>query len=416
MEQYKLLTFILCVSTLLAYINHRFIKLSPTVGIMVLSLGFSLLLQAANFLFPAISAPLTTIIASIDFHTLLMKGMLGFLLFAGAIHIDAKNLKAARLPIITLSTIGIFISTAIIGTLLYYLFHIFGVDIGYIYCLLFAALISPTDPISVLAILKKSGLPKPLELKIAGESLFNDGVAVVVFLTILQVAQTGIQNLSVGDISILFLREAVGGLLYGTALGYLGYYAVQSIDNHEVEVMITIATVMGGYMFADVLHVSGPLAMVVAGIIIGNKSRESAVSDITRDYLEKFWKLIDEMLNASLFMLIGFEMLVLQFDLAILTIGAIVIFIVLFARWVSVALPVTILRRRVKFQKNAIVILTWGGLRGGLSVALALSLPAEMYRDQFVSITYIVVVFSIIVQGLTIGKLYRSLQKKKVTV
>ncbi len=412
MSQYEIVTFIVCITAAIAYINNKFIRLSPTIGIMALSLGFSFVAIAIHGFFPDVAHTFTNVIASIDFHKLLMKGMLGFLLFAGAIHIDAKSLKAERLPIISLATVGIFISATIIGTLLYYLFHAFGLDIGYIYCLLFASLISPTDPIAVLAILKKSKLPKSLELKIAGESLFNDGVAVVVFLTILQVAQTGIENLTFGDISLLFLQEAVGGILYGFVIGYVGFLAMQSINKYEVEVMITIATVMGGYMFADFIHVSGPLAMVVAGIVIGNKSRKSGVSDITMDYLEKFWELIDEMLNALLFMLIGFEMLVIEFDKKIIIIGVIAIFIVLLARFIAVALPVTILRTKMSFEKHAIAILTWGGLRGGLSVALALSVPKEMFRDQFVSITYIIVIFSILVQGLTIGKLYKWLLNK----
>jgi monovalent cation:H+ antiporter, CPA1 family len=412
--QYEIFTFIVCITALLSYLNYRFVKLSPTIGIMALSLAFSIILIAGQGFFPTAYDSLKEVMSSVDFHKLLMKGMLGFLLFAGAIHIDAKNLKAERLPIISLATIGIFISTTLVGTLLYYLFQAFGLSIDYIYCLLFAALISPTDPIAVLAILKKAKLPKSLELKIAGESLFNDGVAVVVFLTIMQVAETGLDKLSPGDISLLFLQQAGGGLLYGTVLGYLSYFAVRSIDKYEVEVMITIATVMGGYLLADIIHVSGPLAMVVAGIIIGNKSRGNAVSDITRDYLEKFWELIDEMLNAALFMLIGFEMLVIHFNRSIMIIGSITIFIVLLSRWISVAIPVTILRRKVVFEKNAIVILTWGGLRGGLSVALALSLPKEMYRDEFVAITYIVVIFSIMVQGLTIGKLYKKLKDKEL--
>lgn len=343
-----------------------------------------------------------------------MKGMLGFLLFAGSIHIDSKSLRKERLPVITLATIGVLISTFLVGSLLYFLFSAFHLTIGYIYCLLFAALISPTDPIAVLAILKRSGIPKSLELKIAGESLFNDGVAVVVFLTILEVAQTGIDKLSFIDISILFIREGGGGLSFGLLLGYSGYFTMRSIDKYEVEVLITIATVMGGYLVADILHISGPLAMVVAGIVIGSKGKASGISAITQDYLSKFWELIDEMLNALLFLLMGFEMLVIKLDITIVMISIISILLVLFARWVSVAIPVSLLRFKIKFEKNAIMILTWGGLRGGLSVALALSLPKEMYRDQFVAITYIVVIFSIIVQGLTIGKLYRKLETKKL--
>jgi CPA1 family monovalent cation:H+ antiporter len=308
--------------------------------------------------------------------------------------------------------VGIFISTFLVGTLLYYLFVAFHIGVAYIYCLLFAALISPTDPIAVLAILKQAGLSKGLELKIAGESLFNDGVAVVVFLTLLEVAKTGIDQLSVTDISMLFVREAGGGLVFGFALGYLSYWALLSIDKYEVEVMMTLATVMGGYMLANALHISGPLAMVVAGIVIGNKARQNAVSDQTKEYLDKFWDLTDEILNAILFMLMGLEMLIVNIDKTILIISIITIGIVLLARWVSVALPVSLMRYRLKFEKNAIAILTWGGLRGGLSIALALSLPEDMHRDQFVSITYIVVLFSITVQGLTIGKLYKRLMNK----
>ncbi len=412
MQSYHILTFIICLAAAFAYINFRYIKWEPTIGIMVLSLGASLILAAFNSFFPQKSATVIHVIASIDFHDLLMNGMLGFLLFAGSIHINAINLRKERLPVIALSTVGIFISTFLIGTLLFYLFAAFHIAVGYIYCLLFAALISPTDPIAVLAILKRAGLPVSLETKIAGESLFNDGVAVVIFLTIMEVAQTGIDKLSVPDISVLFIRETGGGLLFGLLLGRLGYYILRSIDKYEIEVMITVAIVMGGYLVANVLHVSGPLAMVVAGIVIGNKARKLAVSNVTKDYLDKFWELVDEMLNAILFMLIGFEMLVIKVDGQIIIISLIAIVITLFARWVSVAIPVTFLRRKVRFAKNAIPILTWGGLRGGLSVALALSLPAEMFRDQFVAITYIIVVFSIIVQGLTVGKLYRKLEGK----
>ncbi len=413
MQSYEILTFIICLAAVFAYINFRFIRLEPTIGIMILSLAASVMLAIFSHFFPAVSAPLINFIASVNFHSLLMNGMLCFLLFAGSIHIDAVNLRKERLPVIVLSSFGILISTFLIGTLLFYVFLAFHMGIGYIYCLLFAALISPTDPIAVLAILKRSGLPVSLETKIAGESLFNDGVAVVIFLTILEVAQTGIDKLSFIDISVLFIRETGGGLLFGLLLGRLGYYIMRSIDKYEIEVMVTVAIVMGGYLVANMLHISGPLAMVVAGIIVGNKARKLAVSKITKDYLDKFWELIDEMLNAILFMLIGFEMLVIRIDGPLFVISLIAIVITLFARWVSVAIPVTFLRRRVRFVKNAIAILSWGGLRGGLSVALALSLPTNMFRDQFVAITYIIVVFSIIVQGLTIGALYRKLEAKK---
>ena len=412
MQSYEILTFFICLAALFSYINNRFIKWPATIGIMALSLASSILLIIGAKLFPGRVVGLIHIITSIDFHNLLMNGMLSFLLFAGSVHIDAKHLRKERMSIITLATVGILISTFLVGTLVHLVFILFHMDIGYIYCLLFAALISPTDPIAVLAILKQAGLQKSLELKIAGESLFNDGVAVVVFITILEVAQTGIDKLSLTDICLLFLREAGGGLLYGLLLGYAGFYAMSSINKYEVEVLITVAIVMGGYLLAGELHVSGPLAMVVAGIIIGTKGEKSGISTISKDYLHKFWELIDDILNAILFMLIGFEMLVIKFEPTFLIIGLITIVIVLGARWISVALPVTLLRFKIKFEKHAIIILTWGGLRGGLSVALALSLPVDMHRDLFVSVTYLVVIFSIIVQGLTIGKLYRKLSAR----
>jgi monovalent cation:H+ antiporter, CPA1 family len=412
MQSYEIFAFIICLATLFSYINHKYMQWTPTIGITALSLVFSVLLMISSSVLPGISTGLIHAITSINFPELLMKGMLGFLLFAGSIHIDAQSLSKQRLPVITLATAGVLISTFLISCLMYYLFYAFHIGVNYIYCLLFAALISPTDPIAVLAILKRAGLPKSLELKIAGESLFNDGVAVVVFATILEVAQTGIEHLSFVDISVLFIREAGGGLLYGFLLGYLGYFALRSVNKYEVGVLITLATVTGGYLLANKLHISGPLAMVVAGIIIGNKGRALAAPGLPQSYLETFWELIDEVLNALLFLLTGFEMLVIKADNTIIMISFITIVVVLFARWVSVAIPVSLLRAKIRFEKNAIAILTWGGLRGGLSVALALSLPANMYHDQFVCITYVVVIFSIIVQGLTIGKFYKRLERQ----
>jgi monovalent cation:H+ antiporter, CPA1 family len=405
-------TLMICLAAVSSYINHKFLRWTPTIGIMFLSLVFSSVLIIFNSLFPSFSAPFTKIIAAIDFHDLLMNSMLGFLLFAGSVHIDAQTLHRQRWPVIILSTAGVVISTFIIGGLLFLLFGWFGLGIPFIYCLLFAALISPTDPVAVLAILRRSGIPEPLEMKIAGESLFNDGVAVVVFVTILEVAQGGAGNFSFTNTMLLFLREAFGGLLFGLLLGHLGYLAIRSVEKFEVEVLISIALVMGGYFLAGMIQISGPLAMVVAGIYIGSKSRAHGVSELSKNYLNKFWELVDELLNAILFLLIGFEMLVVKFSTTLFIIGVITILIVLLARWISVAIPVSLLRLRMKFEKNAIAILTWGGIRGGLSVALALSLPAEMHRDEFVSITYIIVIFSIIVQGLTIGKLYRRLEHK----
>lgn len=411
MQFYTIITIIISISALFAYINFRFIKLPVTIGIMVMSLLFSVMLVTIGHFIPSISSNLISMIHSIDFHELLMNIMLSFLLFAGAIHINAKSLKKELIPVITLATVGILVSTFIVGGLVYYLFLGFSTPVDFIYCLLFGALISPTDPIAVLGILKKAGIAKSMEIKISGESLFNDGVAVVVFLAIYQIANSSSGAVSFSEISTLFIEEAIGGLLYGALLGAVGFYLLRSIDNYQVEVLITLALVMGGYSLAHYLHVSGPLAMVIAGIITGNQGKSLAMSDTTRDYLGKFWELIDEILNTILFMLIGFEVLVIKVNPTIVLIGTITIFIVLLARWLSVAFPIMLLKLRIKFEKNAIAILTWGGLRGGISVALALSLPEKMFRNELVTITYIVVIFSIIVQGLTIGKVSQRLMR-----
>ena len=353
----------------------------------------------------------TDIISTIDFHTALMKVMLSFLLFAGAIHIDLNLFKKESLSIVTFSTIGVLISTFIVAVLFYGAAHLFGLPINFMACLLFGALISPTDPIAVLGILKNAKIPDTLEMKISGESLFNDGVAVVVFITIAEIINMGIENTTALQVGWLFIKEAGGGILFGVALGYIGFWALRSIDNYIVEVLITLAIVMGGYLLADYLHISGPLAMVVAGIITGNKSREEGMSDVTRDYIDKFWEMMDEVLNAILFLLIGFEMLIIPFNSTLFWLGCISIIIVLLARFISVAIPISILRYKKTFETNAIPILTWGGLRGGISVALALSLPASGFNEIFVSVTYIIVLFSIAVQGLTIGKFAKKLAK-----
>lgn len=404
MATYQLISFIIFLTAVFAYANERWIKLPATIGIMILALFSSLLLAIAGNMVPLFSAKALSLVAGINFEHVLMKVMLSFLLFAGSLHIDANKLKAEFWPVMILATIGTFISAVLVSVIAYYLFQLFSLPIPYIYCLLFGALISPTDPISVMGILKKAGIPKTLELKIAGESLFNDGVGVVIFLTVLEVATTGVDKFSVGGTAMLFLKEAGGGIVFGGIMGYLAYFFIQSIDNYRVEVLITLTVVMSGYGLADHLHLSAPLAIIVTGIIIGTKGKKKGLSAISRDYLSKFWDLLDEIFNAVLFLLIGLEMLVIKVQPTILTIALIMIVVVLLARYICVALPVGILRLWIKFEKNAILILTWGGLRGGLSVAMALSIPQNMHRDEFVLITYVIVVFSIIVQGLTIGK------------
>ena len=411
----EILTLTIVFAAVFAYINHRLIKWPPTIGIMILSLCTSIVLVALGKFVPAVSEKATLLAASINFQDVLMNFMLSFLLFAGAIHIDAGKLSKERWPIIILSTLGILISTVLVGGVTWCLFQLFHLPIAFIYCLVFGALTSPTDPIAVLAILKQANIPSSLEIKISGESLFNDGVAVVVFVTLLEVSRSGVASIDALSVGKLFLQEAVGGLIFGVLIGYIGYYALRPIDDYKVEVLVTLAMVMGGYLVAGLLHVSGPLAMVVAGIITGNKVKDEALSHISRDYLGKFWELIDEILNAVLFLLIGLEMLVIKINGTILIIGSISILVVLFARWVSVFFPILLLRYKITFEHNAVAILTWGGLRGGLSVALALSLSPAMHRDEFVLITYIIVIFSILVQGLTIGRVTKKLLRKQLT-
>jgi CPA1 family monovalent cation:H+ antiporter len=410
MDNNEILTITIVLAALFAYINHRWIKWPPTIGIMILSLLSSILLVLFGTSHSHLSNKAVLLVSSIDFQDVLMNFMLSFLLFAGAIHIDANKLKKERWPVIILATVGILISTFLVGGMVWYLLKLFNLQTPFVYCLLFGSLISPTDPVAVLGILKEAKIPASLELKISGESLFNDGVAVVIFISIAEIARSG--DFSILYIGKLFLQEAIGGLLFGLLLGYIGYWALRSIDDYKVELLITLAIVMGGYFVAGNLHVSGPLAMVIAGIIIGNKAKKEGMSEQTRDYLDKFWEMIDEILNAILFLLIGFEMLVIKISSTVLIVAGISIMIVLLARWISVLIPVFLLRYKIKFEKHAVAILTWGGLRGGISVALALSLAKHMYRDQFVLITYVIVIFSILIQGLTIGRFSKKLLNK----
>jgi CPA1 family monovalent cation:H+ antiporter len=410
---YGVFTLLMVLTAGSSYINFRYLKLPPTIGIMIIALICSVGLVFAGKISISFKSIPQSIITSVDFESLLMRVMLSFLLFAGGVHIDIQKLKKQMAAILTFATVGVIISTCVVSVLMYLTFTVFGLHVAFIYCLLFGALISPTDPIAVLGILKKANIPSNLEIKISGESLFNDGVGVVIFATIVELARLGTDSISIGQISWTFLREAGGGIIWGLLLGYACFYLLRSIDSYQVEVMLTLAIVTGGYLLATYFHISGALAMVVAGIITGNKGKEEAMSDVTRDYVGKFWELIDDILNGILFLLIGLEALVISFHSKIVYIGLITVVIVLLARFVSVLLPTLFLQLRRPFERNTIPILTWGGLRGGISVALALSLPYSMHRNEFVPITYIVVVFSIIVQGLTIGRLAKKLGAKK---
>ncbi len=406
----ELVAICLVLTALLAYINFRFIHLPITIGLMVTSLGLSLFVIILDFagIDFGMHLSMENMLRNIDFSAVLMQGMLSFLLFAGALHIDLTELKFYRWQILVLAFFSTLLSTFIIGLSAWTALPIFGIQLPLIYCLLFGALISPTDPIAVMGILKVAGIPKNLELVISGESLFNDGVGVVIFSILMGILLLGKMPTLHEGLGLL-AHEAGGGLLYGLLLGYITFILLRSIDNYQVEVMITLAAVMGGYILASKLHVSGPLAMVVAGLIVGNHDREFAMSQTTRLYVDMFWEMIDDILNAVLFVLIGMEVLLIAFSWNIALSGLIMIIITLIARAITVWLPVHFFTNYFNLPKGAGLVLTWGGLRGGISVALALSLPFGEERDIVLSLTYCIVVASILIQGLTIGKLAKRI-------
>lgn len=396
----------LVLTALLAYFNHRFIHLPITIGVMAsaLLLSVSIILLKLIGIDHGLHQQVEMMLRSIDFSNVLMQGMLSLLLFAGALHVDLSELKAYRWQVGGLSIFSTLFSTFIVGLGAWGALPWFGIELPLIYCLLFGALISPTDPIAVMGILKTAGVPKNLELVISGESLFNDGVGVVIFSLLIGVLTMGATP-SLEQGMTLLLREAGGGLLYGLVLGYITFRFLRSVDNYQVEVMLTLAAVMGGYMLANKLHVSGPLAMVVAGLVVGNHGREFAMSDTTRLYVDMFWEMIDDILNAVLFVLIGMEVMIVSFSLNLALAAVLMIVLTLAARALTVAVPVVAFQGFFRLPKGAATVLTWGGLRGGISVALALSLPPGPQRDIVLALTYCIVVASILVQGLTIGKL-----------
>ena len=399
----------LVVTALLSYLNHRFVGMPTTIGVMAAALVLSLALVGLDAIGIAhgVRQYEESLLRSIDFSDVLMQGMLSLLLFAGALHVDLSELKTHRVPVAALALVGTVLSTLVVGFGVWACLPFAGLHLPFIHCLLFGALISPTDPIAVIGILKSAGAPKELELMMAGESLFNDGVGVVIFAVLLGVSTSGVTP-AAGEVLALLVHEAGGGVLFGLLLGYVTFRLMKSIDDYEVEVLLSLATVTGGYALADALHVSGPLAMVVAGLIIGNHGRALAMSDTTRRYLDMFWELVDAILNAALFVLIGMEVLVVVFSFHHLVAAGLAIVVTLLARLLTVGLPVALLGRVFELPHGSWKVLTWGGLRGGISVALALSLPAGTERDTVVALTYGVVVFSILAQGLSIGHVTRK--------
>ncbi|WP_028121668.1 cation:proton antiporter [Epilithonimonas tenax] len=405
MELYYSFSVLIVLASVFAYLNHRILKLPSAIGIMVIAIVVSVTLVASgdNFL-PRTTTHLTNLINNFDFTEVLMGAMLNFLLFAGGIHINIKDLREQFGPVLIFSTVGVIISTFAVGFGTYYLLPVVGISMPFIYCLLFGALISPTDPVAVLSILKQANVSKSLETKVAGESLFNDGMAVVVFAVVLQLAIGNEVALTVESIGLLLLKEAGGGLLLGVFLGYSASRAMRVVDDYIISVLITLSVVMGGYLIAHQFHISAPLAMVAAGLFMGNFSESFKMKSETQDYLIKFWELIDEIMNAVLFLFIGFELLLIKDLNDYLVAGGICIMIVLLARWVAIFVPTKFMSLRYRFSPQTVKVLVWGGIRGGVSIALALSIPQNEYNKIIISITYCVVVFSIVVQGLTIGK------------
>ena len=412
MELYYSFSVLIVLAALFSYANLRFLKLPGTIGIMIIAMLVSVAIRLlGDSYFPDATKDMFQLFNSLDFNEILMGAMLNFLLFAGAMHVNILDLKNLRWTIATYATISVVLSAFIISAILYYIAPYFGIQIPYIYCLLFGTLISPTDPIVVLGILKQAKVPKIIETKITGESLFNDGVAVVMFAVVLQIATNPSFDADFASVSKLFLMEAGGGILLGLLLGFTASRSMKKIDDYKVSALITLSIVMGGFLIAKELHVSSPLAMVIAGLIIGNYGKKFAMSKTTQDYLNKFWELIDEIMNAILFLFIGFELLLIDDLMDQILLGIVTIFIVLLSRTLSIVIPARTILRKNTFSKGSLIVLVWGGIRGGVSIALVLSMPNSEWKDLLLEITYIVVLFSIVIQGLTVGKVANRVLK-----
>lgn len=407
-----LISILVAACAVFSYINIRFLKLPPTIGLMLISLICSLLVIAEGKISASFHHHVEEMVLSINFSQTLLNIMLGFLLFSGSLHISVKALHEQRAAVTSFSTLSVALSLFFFGTIMWYVFKLFGYPIDFIYCLWFGAMVSPTDPIAVIGILKKSNMPREIEATINGESLFNDGVGVVFFVTIGQIIQRGLENLTALDVFMLFGREVLGGIALGLVLGYLVYFLIRKIDHYQTEVLMSLALVMICGVVAQLLHVSGPLAVIVIGLFVGNKVSQTAMSEKSRDYFNKFWELIDDFLNAILFVLIGLQMVLMDFIVRYITIGILAIGLLLICRYLSLRLPIFFLKNKKLYNDRTALIMTWGGLRGGLSVALTLALPESPYKQMFVSITYIIVIFSILVQGLTTGRLVKVLYKE----
>lgn len=409
MELFKIISAILVLSAAFAYVNQRYFKLPSGIALLIAGFLWSLMVQALGAFSPGFMDLVQRSLETLNFSEILLEVMLSFLLFAAALHTDFSKLRAVQGPILTFASLGVLISTFGVGFALYFILPYLGYPIDLIYCLLFGALITPTDPIAVMGILKKAGVPTTVESKITGESLFNDGFGVVVFVVIYEVAQKGLAQLSAESVLILLAEEVVGGTLLGIAMGYGAFRLMRTIDHYPTEVLITLALVTGGYTLALLLHFSGPLAMVVAGLFIGNTGDRGAMSDVTADYLHKFWEMVDEALNAILFVLIGLEVLVISYSWEILVLGLVALLVSLTMRYLALSVPSVAFGFRKNFAPYTLTIMTWGGLKGGISIALALSLTTDMPKDVLVGMAYTVVFCSLLFQGLTLEKLVVNL-------
>lgn len=407
MNSYTILIFIIGISATFAYINQRYIKMPFVIGLFFLSTLLSLVILSAKFWANSYFTDIKTIIASVDISKYILEYMLGYLLFAGSLHTEWADIKKQIKPISIFAVFGVALSTVLIGGLFYGLASLFNTQINFIYCLLFGALISPTDPIAVLGILTKANVPKKIEATIVGESLFNDGVGVVIFIALLKVLNSGGTHFEFSSFGILFIQESFGGIAFGLLAGYLLHKILSSIDHYETETLLTLAFVMIGYSLCLKLHISGALAMVIMGLFVGNYQHEKAMSNTTIDYVDKFWELLDVVLNAILFVLISLVIVVIDFKTSYLLIGICSIIVVLLSRIIIVFLPKLILPKIIDFTTKETKLIIWGGLRGGLSLALVLSLPDGEPKNILLIATYVCVVFSILVQGLTIDKLAR---------
>lgn len=411
MTLFELAGLLLFLVALFGYANHRFLKMPDTLGAMAVGLLASGVMVLLGLKDEAAHASAVRLLSAINFSELMFHGMLGLLLFAGSLHVNVVNLHSQRIAIFLLASVGVIVSTLAVGYSFHYALSLMGQPIDLVYCLMFGALISPTDPIAVMGVLKKAGVPASLSTKITGESLFNDGTAVVAFLLLLGLA-TGATQPTAAAMGTLFVKEVGGGVLLGLALGYGAILMLKGMDGYPVEILTTLAVATGGYALAERLHVSAPLAIVIAGLVVGNTGAKVAMSETTRAHLFTFWELLDELLNLVLFALIGLELLVLSFEADSMLAGAVAIPLVLGARWLSVAVPLMASPLRNNLTPHALTVLTWGGLRGGISVALALSLPKFEGQPTVVMATYCVVVFSLLVQGTTLAPLIGRLGLK----